>query len=271
MSIISRIARDEVVREPFPHVVVRNVLDEALCSRLVAEFPPIDVVTQGRRRGNNKRFSYAASKAMADERVSDLWKQTIRQHVSQSFLDELLYLFHDHILNLYPDFERRYGRLASLRAGVRGVDDRRQADVLLDALTCVNTPVVGKPTSVRGPHVDRLNKLFTALFYLRADEDDSQGGDLQLCRLKDRENICFKGRFMSDADVEPVTTVNYERNTLVLFLNSWESIHSVTKRSMTTHARAFLVLIGELREPLFTLPRRWSRRWKRWMDWSIGL
>ncbi|MCZ6872882.1 MAG: hypothetical protein O7G88_05040 [bacterium] len=263
MSLLSGVHKADVMARPFPHMVIRNVLDEALCARLVAEFPPVDVVAQGAARGSNRRFSYAASKALADERISDAWKQMLRQHISQAFLDELCHVFGEHILDLYPHFEHKNGHIDALRAGVRGVNDFHEADVLLDALICVNTPVTERPTSVRGPHVDRRDKLFTGLFYLRSDQDDSQGGDLHLFRVRDRDNIRFRGRFTTDASVESVFTVSYEQNTLVLFLNSWASIHGVTVRLPTPHARSFLVLVGVLREPLFELPQRWTRPWQR--------
>ncbi len=172
-------------------------------------------------------------------------------------------MFRNHILELYPHFEDKYGRIETLRAGVRSEHDFHDADVLLDAQICVNTPVSIKPTSVRGLHVDKRDKLFAGLFYLRANNDDSQGGDLQLFRVKDRENIRFRGYYTVDEYVEPVATVPYSQNTLVLFLNSWESIHGVTIRSRTLHPRLFLNLLGEVRKPLFTLPRRRSQPWKR--------
>ncbi len=263
MSLLSGIHESDVVAEPFPHVVVRNALDQALCARLMAEFPPVDVVSQGRGQGSNRRFSYAASKVMADARISDTWKQIVRQHIAQPFLDELLHVFRQPILALYPHFETTYGGLETLRAGVRGTHNFHDADVLLDAQICVNTPVTTRPTSVRGPHVDRADKLFAGLFYLRPEGDDSQGGDLQLFRVTDRDAIRFRGRYTTDDYVDPVATVTYERNTLIVFLNSWTSIHGVTVRSLTSHPRLFVNLIGEVRQPLFSLPRSRPRGWKR--------
>ncbi len=71
MSLLSGAKQVDVIDKPFPHVVIRNVLDEALCSRLMAEFPPVDLVAEGAAQGSNRRFSYAARKAIADVRISD--------------------------------------------------------------------------------------------------------------------------------------------------------------------------------------------------------
>ena len=44
-----------------------------------------------------------------------------------------------------------------------------------------NSPV-RTPSTVRGPHLDSPFKLFAALLYFRAPEDDSSGGDLEFVR-----------------------------------------------------------------------------------------
>ena len=86
-----------------------------LCDTLVAEFPPDDVVADGQPARSNRRFSYSASKAIEDIRLSRAWRDFIRTHVSQGFLDDLVRLFGDHVGRLYPDLRRD----RPLRAGVR--------------------------------------------------------------------------------------------------------------------------------------------------------
>ncbi len=256
MSVLDKVTAADVVCEPFPHIVVPNALDDDVSRRLIAEFPPVDVVTEGQDPGSNLRFSYPAHKAADDVRVSQSWERVLREHVSQEFFDRLVHLFGDHIRREFPDFERRFGALDNLRAGVRGEHDFDSADVLLDAQICVNTPVRERATSVRGPHVDKEDKLFAGLLYLRTDHDDATGGDLEVFRIRDQKEIKFWGAHTTDDYVQPVSTVRYERNTLVLFLNSWKSIHGVTVRSVTPHPRLFMNLVAEVREPLFAIESR---------------
>src|SRR5262245_26782669 len=163
-SLLSRISPGDVVAEPFPHVIARDVLDAALCDRLIAEFPPNEVVADGQPAGSNRRFSYSAGRALDDARLSPLWRDFIRTHVSQGFLDDLGRLFGRYAARLYPHLHEP-GR--TLRAGVRNAVSVDRADVLLDAQVSINTPVTGPPSSVRPVHVDDPRKLFAGLFYLR--------------------------------------------------------------------------------------------------------
>ena len=255
MSLLGNVAESDVSSHPYPCVVVRNVLDDEHCQWLVQQFPTIATVTKGRNEGNNKRFSYPCLKAQNDPRVADIWKQLVKQHVSQQFLDDLIRVFGKHIRATYPSFEMEFGRLDELRAGLRGVDTFDDADILLDAMICVNTPVKRRPSSVRSPHVDLPNKLFAGLFYLRVDDDDSHGGALELYAARDGIQPRYEGQFTSRRFLDVVRTVEYERNVLVLFVNSPKSLHGVTVHSVTRHPRLFLTLVGEVRKPLFTLPQ----------------
>jgi hypothetical protein len=250
-SLLSRISADDVVAEPFPHVIARDVLDASLCDTLVAEFPPDDLVADGQPARSNRRFSYSASKAIEDIRLSRAWRDFIRTHVSQGFLDDLMRVFGDHVGRLYPELRRD----RPLRAGVRYADSFDRADVLLDAQACINTPVTGPSSSVRPVHVDEPWKLFAGLFYLRHPGDDSRGGDLELYRLRGRTFAFHAGPYIAERYVERVATVKYERNVLVVFVNSLRSLHGVSVRHPTPWTRRFFNLVAEVGRPLFDLDR----------------
>ena len=50
-TLVDRAAAGDVAAEPFPHLVLQDALDDATCSRLISEFPPLDVVAQGTHLG----------------------------------------------------------------------------------------------------------------------------------------------------------------------------------------------------------------------------
>jgi hypothetical protein len=249
-SLLARIRPDDVTVEPFPHVVVRDVLDPAWCDALVADFPPDAVVAADHPTGSNRRFSYPAAQALKDDRLSPSWREFIRTHVSQSFLDDLVRLFGPHVDRLYPGL---LGRNRALRAGIRNQDSFANADVLLDAQVSINTAVTGQPSSVRPVHVDDPHKLFAGLFYLRHPDDDSRGGDLELYRLRGRAFAFHAGPYMAQRYVERTATVRYEKNVLVLFVNSLRSLHGVSVRQPTAWTRRFFNLVAELPTALFDL------------------
>ena len=101
-------------------------------------------------------------------------------------------------------------------------------------------------------HIDDPRKFLTGLFYLRHPDDDSSGGDLELYKLK-HNHPKFRGQDAKRSQIEDVTTVKYERNVFVLFVNSLRAVHAVSVRSYTTWPRYLVNLVGEVQEPLADL------------------
>jgi hypothetical protein len=250
-SVLTAAGRPQVVSDPFPHVVIENAFDDAVCMELLEQFPPLEVVAQGADLGSNTRFSLPAHLALESDAVSELWTDVVRTHVSPQFLADLIDAFGDEITRCYPAFGNDFGELDALRAGLRQVDSFDNADVLLDAQISMNSPVTGRPSSVRSSHLDDPNKLFAGLFYLRHPDDDSTGGDLEISRYRSGRRG-FRGPLVYNHFVETVGTVRYERGTLVLFLNTPDSLHGVTARSRTDVPRYFMNIVAEVKKPLFT-------------------
>lgn len=242
---------------PFPHYVVPDALPADSFARLIAEFPDDERVRRGMPSGDNRRFSLSAPEALADPRISLAWREAVLAHVGQSFLDDVLRALAADIRATYPDLESRTGRpLEQWRAGVRRRDSFESCEVLLDAQICINSPVLAVPSSVRGPHVDKPNKLFAGLWYLRPpQDDDTVGGELLIYRWR-AGRTRFDGAELEPRDVEVVSKVPYAGNTFVLFLNSLDALHGVTPRQPTPRARWFLNLVGEVKAPLFDLKSR---------------
>lgn len=258
--LLERLKPTNLRLQPFPHLVTSDALPQDLVNRLLATFPSLEVVTEGRPFGSNQRYSYAAHKLLADPRISDIWKTMVADQLTQGFLDRLLELFGPAIQERYPKFGE--GSARRLRAGVRRQDSYRESDVLLEAQICVNTPVTATAT-VRGPHVDMPDKLFAGLFYLHHRDDHSRGGDLQLYRYRCGRSV-LNGQFIDLDNVEVIDTVPYESNVLVLFLNSIDTVHGVSPREPTDYPRLFLNLFGELPQPLFDLTTYQKRRSLSW-------
>jgi hypothetical protein len=270
-TLLSGVQAHDVIVEPFPHVVVREPLDPRMCAQLLAEYPTLDIIPRGRPFQSNQRFSYSATRVLQDARISPLWREVVAAHVSPSFWEEFIGLFGPSVGSLYPTLGQAGGGLASLKVGLRGSPDGSDPDVLLDAQICVNTPVTDRPTSVQPVHLDVPKELFAGLFYLRHPEDDSEGGDLELYRFT-TPSWRFDGRVADQTRVERIRTIRYDTNVLVLFVNSLQSLHGVSPRSVTSRPRCFLNVLGDLKGPLFdvspfqtaaALRREWLRRLRR--------
>lgn len=242
---------DQILGEPFPLVVIKDVLAPELLAEIQAGLPSLEVMLEGKKFTSNQRFNYSASSVAASTTIPAVVKELVADHLSQTFLNDIIRLFGSHILKHYPDFEDRYGAISKLKAGVRGQLNDSDCNVFLDSQIAFNTPVEVGGTSVRGPHLDDPRKLFVGLFYLRLEGDQSRGADLEIYRSKVKPARLDITRTASLADMELWQTVKYEANTLVLFLNTPSSFHGVKPRSRTPYHRVFLNLLGEMPSPLF--------------------
>ena len=111
----------------------------------------------------------------------------------------------------------------------------------------MNTPVK-EPTRVRGLHIDNCNKLFVGLFYMRKDGDDSEGGDLEIYKVKDQYKDLYGTYYRVDKIdpkiVKKIDTVKYNKNVFILFINSRQAIHAVSVRQKTDHIRRLINFTG---------------------------
>lgn len=250
-SLLARAKNISVSSTPFPHVVIERPIADDLCQALLAAYPPEEALIGPNEPGSNLRFTWPARKALKDPVTAALWRDFVRLHSSPAFLAELLELFRPHVSALYPGLAAALAR-RPWRSGVRFHDSFPDVDFLLDAQICLNSPVRERPSSVRGPHVDMPNKLFAGLFYLRSEDDTSQGGDLELYRFKG-EPGGFQGVYAGERHIEREKTIRYEDNVLVLMLNCVRAVHGVSPRSPTDFPRRLFNLVVEVDAPLFDL------------------
>lgn len=246
-TVLSRVTKNDIAKDFFPHVVLKNAIDVDVVEKLITEYPKMKVVSQGDSLESNKRFSLPASVVFKSSEVSDVWKEFIRIHTTQDFWLQFVHLFKDSMGKSLNGAEH-------WRVGVRNIDNFDTADVLLDAQICINSPVVDAPTSVRGAHLDDPRKVYGGLWYVRLPDDDSEGGQLVTYTYNQKKPVFF-GQEIDYAYVTPIAQVEYEKNSLVLFGNTFQSLHGVTPRQKTTYPRLFMNLVAEVKDPLFDIQR----------------
>lgn len=253
--LLHKVKKSDVCADPFPHLVIKNAIDEEVCSKLVSEFPYLQVLTKGYIDGkvhlNNQKINYTAAEALKDPAIPQIFKEFIQANLSEDFFKKFIFLFKEHILKIYPSFEKDVKPIDDLKFGIYKVDDFSTADILINIQIAVNTPVINKPSSVVGIHVDSSDKLFTGLFYLRLPGDDSKGGNLEVYAFKDNKKIKFYGSKLSKKHAKLVKTVEYEKNTLFFFLDSIGSLHAVSPRSVTRYPRCLIFLTGLVNKQLY--------------------
>ena len=262
LSILSNSAKINLEKFPYPHIVIKDALDKDVYLQLEKEFPKDDIILDG-RLAKDTWFDYPASKVISDQRISPMWREFFKYHVSQQFFKEIIDLSGEQILALNQGIEKRVGRSlgdfsVGMRPGGRGDPLATGADVSMECQFYLNYSV--KPRVVRGPHVDRPSELFAALLYFRQDEDSSKGADLEICegsdeifRSKHQVKIEKLPAEIDESKVTVVKKANYAANTLVLFLNSARSIHAVSPRSPTATPRRHINFCCDVPFDLFEI------------------
>ena len=255
-DIFASIDRAELVEDPYPHLVVENALPQELIDTLLSAMPPQDVFTCGRPPGSNVRFALPSAIALEDSRASETWKTALRTCNAglASLLAHFVRRLGGHLLRTFPEFAAHIAPLEDMRAVPRAQPARRRNEIGMDAQMVINTPALEGGTSVRGAHLDQPDKLISGLLYLRAADDDSTGGELELFAPAQPGMIFNATNETPPENVRRVRTYPYRHNLLILPLNTPHALHGVSPRSRTAKPRYHLHLVGELSEPLFTIP-----------------
>ena len=242
ISVLQNADRGQFRLAPFPHFVLQGALPRHLYQELDKTRPPIEA------KGSNIRKDIHAAQALLRTDLPSVWRWFIEFHTSQAFWGEVLTIFGPTIRYTYPFLEWD----KPLRQYTTGVRFRDQADVFMECQPGINTPVE-RPSRVRGPHLDNPVELVAGMLYMKAS-DEPQGGDLEVCQTVRAPQFYGKAEIY-DKCVETVGVVPYRANTLVMFMNSPVSIHSVTERPVTTTTRKLVNFAMELPFPLFEVPK----------------
>lgn len=255
LSVLQKATAADVCTDPYPFIVVPNALPDDLYEELAASYPAPELMGLDMRR-NNSRWDYPARTVATNRKLPKIWRDFIAYHASQAFFDEIADIFYDAIHALYPERFPTRQSLTEFRAGIRRLNSFPGSDILMDALISGNTPVK-QASSVRTSHLDKGDKLYSGLFYMRPDGYSAVGGDLTISRFKpdiagspDRFKL-YRGAYVEDSELEVVKTITYDKNLLVLFINSLESIHGVTVREPSSDSRIFVNLVGVIDPPLY--------------------
>ena len=110
-EIFASIDRAPLVNDPYPHLVIEDALPRAIADTLLAEMPPLNVLLQDQDPGSNIRFPLPSPLALGNPNISDAWKDALRAclDASQNFLNKTLNRLGAHLLEVFPDFETRFG------------------------------------------------------------------------------------------------------------------------------------------------------------------
>ena len=259
-KLLSDVGPEDISTEPYAHYTCANAVPAVLYRELAEGFPSLALIVNGRSDiGSNEAVRMTVKQVLSDRRISPLWREFFDYHTSGTYWRDVTRLFASHFRREFPGLEERVGRAyEDWRVVPRGYAG--EADVRLDCQFVMNTPVTRK-SSVKTAHIDLCDKIFSALFYMRDQRDQSAGGDLDIYDWR-RAPRFIKHRALT-RDVSLVKTVPYRANSYLCFVNSEQAVHGVSPRDETDVPRRYINFIAELPIKAFE-PRQMGRLQRMW-------
>ena len=253
LCVLNRCKPDSLRMQPFPHLVIHNALKKRIYTELADSYPSdkkIIKINSWRTGapGKNKRVDICAKDVKSGcHKIPSIWQDFVEYHTSDAFYCRFRDVFAVALRKYYPDLLETLESMPSPLVGTRfHPDDSRPLS--LDCQIGINT-ICPIERSVIGPHVDDPVELYAGLLYFKRPNDAAMGGDLEICRWKRLARPRFDTampHLAINSHTRKVATVKYAPNTLVFFLNTLDSVHSVTPRSASTVSRRLVNIIGEV-------------------------
>ena len=246
-----------VIEEPYPHIIIKDALSPEYYQALYESLPSWQQIIPDKfHHLSNKRGNLPWFKVVEGD-YPQIWKDFVQYHVSTEFYEEFLYWFEPYIIEQLPLVEKQYGRLEDLplKKKTRTNNSPFCQDVMISATTPVK-----ELSSVRGKHIDGLNKLSAGLFYMK-NPNDNAGGNLEIYECSGVGTFDTKNKWsnMSYPSEKKVGEVEYAPNTFVMLLNTKKSLHAVTQRQPTNESRTFVNFHGQFDRPIIQPDTRASR------------
>ena len=242
LSVLQNFKPENLYLSPFPYIYIENALPQNLYDQLAAEYP--ESVLNGATTGF-KDFRYYQHE-FTDKHITPLWKEFIEFHTSKEYKDQVIRAIEPGMRKYYPEITDKYLDIdVSLRhAG------KARTTAALEVQFVMNSFDTDK---IRTPHLDQARELFASLFYMKKPEDNSEGGDLVIYK-KIGDNFKFlEGRRAPTDRIEEVNRVTYKANSIVIFLNTFDSIHGVSSRINPEIFRRYVNIDCHVAEKLFVL------------------
>jgi hypothetical protein len=244
-NILKKFNRSNYFSYPFPHFIIPDALEYNEYLSLEMEYSKIDLyfASKDEYKKNNIRLQFNQNDLKKLNLDLPNWSKFLEFHSSEVFFKELFKIFFD-------DLKKKYSNIFD--------------EILLNSQQFIhycqpgiNTPVK-KKTTVRIPHLDKYDTLFTGLFYLKPEDDKTSGGDLVIYESIKKNYFYSKLEVSNLNSVKEYKKIKYNKNYFICFLNSENAIHSVTERNVTNNTRRlvnFITKVPPKLSPIFKVER----------------
>ena len=246
LSLLQNFKNSDFYKDPFPHVIIHDALPKSVYEKLI-NAAPINLIPD--RSLDNMRGNIYLNQ-LENNLENKIFFDFLNYHSSNEYYEEFVSIFKDQLNDHYPNLIETTRKLIKKKQFLKfGSNNSKKKNFMtFYSSYSYNTPVKSSHV-VTGPHLDHFDKINFGLYYLRLDDDKSEGGDLVIYKWKDgysnlkKKEIIYSEKWTNiTSHTEPFKTLKYKKNTFILSLNSIDSLHGVTARESTDHIRQFCYL-----------------------------
>lgn len=284
ISVLQHASRSQIQYDPVPHIVIKNCLPEdyyKLLEKTYISDKQILNFNNGKLKKNDKnvRLNILFNDIISNKikwQNSDTWTEFIKYHTSENFFKDLLKLFGPEIKTMCPILEVKLEKKLEnvpVKLYKKNIvhDLKNSKSIFLDGDVGINT-ISNIVSSVRSHHVDGMQKFFGGLLYFKRQDDDTEGGDFEFCRLKYNENSTInKSVILNKNQVEFVSKIKYEANTAIFWVNSPGAIHNVTPRKPSKFSRRLVYFSGRVDDKTLFYKGLFPHFWPEQEYWFIRI
>jgi hypothetical protein len=251
ISILNRFDRKNYFSYPYPFFFIDNAYEDRIYSYLDKDYKLFHNYFEKKTqyKENNIRLQISTEEFFESNLFQNsIWKDFVEFHTSKFFFIELMNIFEKDMEIIYPKINKiikeKNNDIDFLN--IRNEDNKKKFQFVADCQPGINTPNTFK-SSVRDSHLDNTAELVAGLFYLKDDNDKSTGGDLQVMEARQNKKVILhkKSSVKNISDLKLFKEIEYKKNKVVFFLNTSNSIHRVTPRSVAKIPRNLTNIIFE--------------------------
>ena len=250
LNILQNFKVESYLNYPFPFFEIENALPQEVYIALKNDYSIFNKYFSLNKnfKSSNKRIQINSETILKNENdfKKSIWYDFIKYHNSLEFFEQLMNIFDKDLIKIYPSVKKIFNEKKNDKyfLSYRSANNNNSYEFVSDCQPGINTATIEK-SSVRGPHVDNPVELFGGLFYLRDKNDKSIGGDLIIYEKSEKVIFHKKAEVQNVKALKQFKKIRYKENNCVFFLNTKESIHSVSERSITNNHRYLTNLIFE--------------------------
>ena len=250
LNILQNFTNKSYFSYPFPFFEIENALPEDIYNSLKKDYHLFEkfFLSNENFKQNNKRMQINTETIINNKNdfSKSIWFDFIKYHNSKEFFEQLVDIFEKDLIKIYPSIMKLFNKKKNNKhfLSYRSKENNNNFEFVSDCQPGINTPTI-KKSSVRGPHVDNPVELFGGLFYLRDVDDVSLGGDFIVYEKNDIIKFYKKAEVKNLNSLNQFKKIKYKKNNCVFFLNTRDSIHAVSERSITNSRRYLTNFIFE--------------------------